>query len=197
MTEQRHIEVTDFEQPGWARYLFDRSASAWLWLVVRVYVGYEWFQAGLHKVEDPAWAFGNGSAILSYWQRAAAVPAAPARPPITYDWYRAFLQMLIDNGTHTWFGGVIAWGELLVGVALILGIFTGISAFVGALMNMNFMLAGSASSNPVLFALAVGLMLAWKVSGYWGLDRWILPLIGTPWHAGSLLVRPHATATPA
>jgi thiosulfate dehydrogenase [quinone] large subunit len=197
MIEKGHSEVADFSQPGWARYLFDRSASAWFWLVVRLYVGYEWFQAGLHKVEDPVWGFGDGSAILAYWQRAVAVPAAPARPAITYDWYRAFLQLLIDSGAHTWFGGLVAWGELLVGVALVLGLFTGISAFFGALMNMNFMLAGSASSNPVLFALAVGLMLAWKVAGYWGLDRWVLPLVGTPWHAGDLLVRPHAPARPA
>ena len=38
-------------------------------------------------------------------------------------------------------------------------------------MNMSFMLAGSASTNPVLFTLAVGLILAWKVAGYYGLDR--------------------------
>jgi hypothetical protein len=39
----------------------------------------------------------------------------------------------------------------------------------------------------VLMVLAVGLMLAWKVAGYYGADRWILPYIGTPWHGGSLI----------
>jgi thiosulfate dehydrogenase [quinone] large subunit len=48
-------------------------------------------------------------------------------------------------------------------------------------MNMSFMLAGSASTNPVLFTLAIGLMLAWKVAGYYGLDRWLLPALGVPW----------------
>ena len=56
------------------------------------------------------------------------------------------------------------------------------AAFFGALMNMNFMLAGSASTNPVLFFLAVGLMLGWKVAGYYGADRVLLPLVGIPWH---------------
>jgi thiosulfate dehydrogenase [quinone] large subunit len=51
-------------------------------------------------------------------------------------------------------------------------------------MNMSFLLAGSASSNPVLFTLAIGLMLAWKVAGYYGLDRFVLPMLGTPWHPG-------------
>jgi hypothetical protein len=48
-------------------------------------------------------------------------------------------------------------------------------------MNMSFLLAGSASSNPIVFTLAVGLMLAWKVAGYYGVDRYLLPRLGTPW----------------
>ena len=76
---------------------------------------------------------------------------------------------------------VITFGEMAVGIGLILGLLTGFAAFFGALMNMSFLLAGSASTNPVMFTLAVGLMLAWKVAGYYGLDRYLLPLLGTPW----------------
>ncbi len=103
------------------------------------------------------------------------------RPAITYEWYRAFLQMLIDNNAHTWFAPLIALGEDAVGLGLIFGILTGFAAFFGALMNMSFLLAGSASTNPVLFTLAIGLILAWKVAGYYGVDRWLLPMLGTPW----------------
>jgi len=168
---------------------------AWFWLIVRLYVGYSWLEAGLHKLQDPAgaWAFGNGSAILGYWKNAVAVPAPPARAAITYDWFRAFLQFLIDAHAQTWFGGLVAYGELLVGVGLIVGGLVGIAAFFGALMNMNFMLAGSASTNPVLFFLAVGLILAWKVAGYYGLDRVLLPVLGTPWHGAQASQAP---ATP-
>lgn len=70
-----------------------------------------------------------------------------------------------------------------MGLGLILGILTGFAAFFGAFMNMSFLLAGSASTNPVLFTLAIGLMLAWKVAGYYGVDRWLLPRLGVPWHA--------------
>jgi len=55
-----------------------------------------------------------------------------------------------------------------IGVLLIIGAFVGIAAFFGAFMNFNFMLAGSASTNPVLFTLAIALMLAWKIAGYYG-----------------------------
>jgi thiosulfate dehydrogenase [quinone] large subunit len=52
---------------------------------------------------------------------------------------------------------------------------------------MSFMLAGSASTNPVLFFLAVLLMLGWQVAGYYGADRFILPLLGAPWQPGKAL----------
>ena len=76
---------------------------------------------------------------------------------------------------------MIAYGELLIGIALILGIFTGIAAFFGGFMNWNFMMAGSAGTNPVLFVLALGLVPAWKVAGYYGVDHYLLPKLGTPW----------------
>ena len=50
---------------------------------------------------------------------------------------------------------MITFGELLVGVALIIGALTGVAAFFGSFMNMSFMLSGSASSHPVLFFLAI------------------------------------------
>jgi len=62
-------------------------------------------------------------------------------------------------------------------------------------MNMSFMLAGSASTNPVLFTLAIGLILGWKVAGYYGLDRWLLPALGVPWR--SQVDAPHPGAPPA
>lgn len=78
-------------------------------------------------------------------------------------------------------GKVVAFGETAVGIGLILGAFVGVAALAGGFMNMNFMLAGSASSNPVLLILAIVLILAWKTAGYIGLDRYLLPIFGTPW----------------
>ncbi len=75
-------------------------------------------------------------------------------------------------------------GEVLVGVALILGAFVGVAAFFGGLMNWNFMMAGTASTNPLLFLLSILLILAWKTAGWYGLDRVLLPLLGTPWQPG-------------
>ncbi len=91
---------------------------------------------------------------------------------------------MLDGGHYTWFAKLVTAGEILIGIALILGIFTGIAAFFGSFMNINYLMAGAVSTNPILFVIATWLVLAWKVAGWWGLDRWILPALGTPWRPG-------------
>ncbi|MGK2852322.1 MAG: DoxX family protein [Candidatus Limnocylindrales bacterium] len=173
-------EVVEVEGPAFTRFLFNNSRAGLFWLPVRLFLGFSWIEASWHKISGEGWLDG-GSALAGYWNNAVAIPAE-GRPAISFEWYRGFLQILIDNGAESWFAPLIAFGEMAVGIGLILGILTGFAAFFGALMNMSFLLAGSASTNPVLFTLAVGLILAWKVAGYYGVDRYLLPMLGTPWH---------------
>ncbi len=122
----------------------------------------------------------GGTALQGYWTNAVAVPEE-GHAAITYDWYRTFLETLLNNDAYTWFAPLIVFGEMAVGLGLLVGALTGFAAFFGALLNMSFLLAGSSSTNPVMFTLAVGVMLAWRVAGYYGVDQWLLPLLGTPW----------------
>jgi len=173
-----NIEV---EGPTFTRFLFNNPRAGLFWLPIRLFVGFQWLEAGWHKINDPNWVGPDaGTAILGFWQGAVAIPA-DGSPNITYEWYRTFIQFLIDNNLQAPFSYAIAFGETAVGLGLLVGALTGIAAFFGALMNMSFLLAGSSSSNPIMFTLAVSLMLAWKVAGYYGLDRYLLPLLGTPW----------------
>jgi len=168
------------QDPPIARFFFQSTMAAWLWLVVRVYVGYDFLTAGFHKFTTPAWMDGSGQGIMGFWKGALGTTPAGA-PVITFDWYRGFLQFLVDTNSAGWFSYVIVFGELAVGIGLILGAFTGLAAAGGLLMNLAFLLAGTTSTNPVLAILGVFLILAWKNAGYIGLDRYLLPLLGTPW----------------
>jgi thiosulfate dehydrogenase [quinone] large subunit len=174
-------QTVDVEGPAFARYLFSNTRAGLLWLPIRIFLGFEWLVSGWDKLSGTGWLDG-GSALLGFWTKSVAIPAQ-GRPPITFEWYRAFLQVLIDNHAQGWFAWLITFGELAVGVGLLLGALTGIAAFFGSMLNMSFLLAGSASVNPIMFAFAVGLMLAWKVAGYYGLDRYLLPMLGVPWRA--------------
>ncbi|MCW5876391.1 MAG: DoxX family membrane protein [Anaerolineales bacterium] len=167
------------QDPNFIRTLFNDTRLAWLWLIVRVWLGLQWLNSGLGKVENPAWV-QTGEALRGFWTNAVAIPES-GRPPITFDWYRSFLQFMLDSEAYSWFGAFVAYGETLVGIGLILGAFTGIAAFFGGLMNWNFMMAGTASSNPLLFVAALGIVMAWKIAGYIGLDYFLLPAVGTPW----------------
>jgi thiosulfate dehydrogenase [quinone] large subunit len=180
-------EEVEIEGPRFVRFLFNNSRAGLFWLPIRLFVGFAWLDAGWHKFTDPEWTQG-GAALRGYWERAAALPEG-GRPPITFEWYRDFINTMLNGGHESWMAWVITLGELAVGIGLLLGILTGIAAFFGALMNMSFLLAGSASTNPVLFTLAVGLMLAWRVAGYYGVDRYLLPMLGAPWRPGALFNR--------
>ncbi len=174
--------------PPFAAALFNSTRWAWLWTILRLYIAWSWLEAGWHKVTDPGWMQG-GEALRGFWERAIAIPEAPARPLIAFDWYRSFLTGMLNAGSYTWFAKLIAVGEVLVGVALVLGALTGIAAFFGAFLNWNFMMAGTASTNPLMFIVTIGIILAWKIAGWYGLDRWLLPALGTPWQRGRLFAR--------
>lgn len=180
--------TVEVEGPGFARFLFSNTKAGLLWLPVRLFVGFAWLEGGLHKLFPEGKAIGagwldGGASLASYWERAVAIPEPPGRAAITFEWYRDFLNVLLANDAQQWFAWLIVFGEIAVGLGLIFGVLTGFAAFFGAFMNMSFLLAGSASTNPVLFTLAIGLMLAWRVAGYYGVDRWLLPRLGVPWHA--------------
>ncbi len=183
------------QDPPIIQKLFNDSRAGWIWFLLRVWVGWQWISASEHKLADPGW-MRTGDALKGFWMNAVKIPAT-GKPPISFDWYRSFLMFLINAHSYTWFAKLIACGELLVGIGLILGAFTGIAAFFGAMMNFNFMLAGSASTNPVLFAIAVGLVLAWKVAGYVGADYFLLRWIGTPWQPVRIPQGAAPAATPA
>ena len=167
------------QDPPFMQKLLGDTRFSWLWLVLRVWVGYQWINAASHKITSPAWMV-TGAALKGFWTNALKI-ADPARPTIAFGWYRSFIQFMVDSQSYVWFAKLVAVGELLIGVGLILGAFTGIAAFFGAVMNWNFMMAGSASINPMLIVVSIALVLAWKIAGYIGADFFLLRWIGTPW----------------
>jgi thiosulfate dehydrogenase [quinone] large subunit len=189
--------ATQIPEPPIARFLFADTRMAWLWLIVRLYVGYEWLTAGWEKLTGysisigsfgqstgGAWVFSahDGDAIKGFV--AGAISQSHGAYPAVQGWYAAFLQSVVLPNA-AFFAYLVTFGEVLVGVALILGFLTGIASFFGAFLNMNYLLAGAVSTNPILGFLSLFLILAWRIAGYYGLDRYVLPLLGTPW-TGSL-----------
>jgi thiosulfate dehydrogenase [quinone] large subunit len=167
-----------FTDPPIANFLFADTRFAWFWLIVRLYLAYVWLGGAWSKLNNPAWT-QTGEALKGFWTKALS-------SNIYFDWYESFIQYLVNVEAWTWFAKLVIAGELFVGLTMLLGAFVGIGAFVGAFMNWNFLLAGTVSSNPLLLILELALILAWKVAGWYGLDRFLLPLLGTPWAPGKV-----------
>lgn len=167
------------EDPPVAKFLFSDTRFAVVWTVIRVLLGLAWLQPGLGKLSNPAW-METGEALKGFWTNAVQIPAQ-GKPPVAFDWYRGFLQGMLDAEAYTWFAKLVVAGEVLVGVALIIGAFVGIAAFFGAFMNWNFIMAGAASTNGLFLVAAILLVLAWKTAGYIGADFFLLRWLGTPW----------------
>jgi thiosulfate dehydrogenase [quinone] large subunit len=124
---------------------------------LRIWLALQWLNSGLHKITDPKWTDGSGRGLATFWTSALA-PTAHGGSAITYDWYRGFLQFLVDAHAETWFSKLIASGETAVGLGLLVGALVPMAALGGLTMNMSYMLAGAASVNPVL-ALAAGVLI--------------------------------------
>lgn len=187
MTTATDTHRSQVPEPNITRFLFADTRMAPVWLLLRVYLGYLWFMAGWGKVTEGGWiGEGAGGAVTGFAQGAMAQTGGE-HPQVT-QWYAGFLEsVVIPNAVL--FSYLVVFGEILVGLGLIFGLFTGIAAFFGAFMNASFIFAGTAGANPLMFVLAILIMLAWRVAGYWGLDRWALPAIGVPGAGGSVFTR--------
>lgn len=151
--------------------LFKSKYSAWVWLILRVYIGWIWLQAGLEKIKNPVWV-GEKAGVAIHGFLTNALAKASGTHPDVASWYAVFIKdFALPNSTA--FSYMVSYGELVVGVALILGAFTGIAALFGGLMNLNYLLAGTISINPLMLVVEILLMLAWRTAGWIGLDRYI------------------------
>jgi len=104
---------------------------------------------------------------------AGIVGSATGKGGASYGWWAAFLHnFVIPNAS--WIAKLIALGELAIGVGLVIGLFTGLAALGGLLLNVIYMFTGSAGVNPAYAILEVPLILAWRNAGYLGLDRYAL-----------------------
>lgn len=190
MTTAANTREGQIPEPNITRFLFADRRMAPVWLVARVYLGFLWLMAGWGKLTDPAWLSSERGTAVAGFAQGAMGQASGEHPQVT-GWYAGFLESVVVPNAAL-FSFLVVFGEILVGLALILGLFTGIAAFFGGFMNASFIFAGTAGANPLIFILAIFLALAWRVAGYWGLDRWALPMIGVPGEAGTAFQRQRA-----
>jgi thiosulfate dehydrogenase [quinone] large subunit len=172
------IQTIQSLRMSWTEFLYTNVAMAPLWFVVRLYVGGVWLHASWEKLHSPLWV-GSQAGVAVKGFLMGALQKTSGEHPDVQGWYAYFVEHFALQHTVL-FSYLVTFGELFVGIALILGLFTATAAFFGAFMNMNYLLAGTVSINPILLILEILLIAAWRIAGWWGLDRYVLPKLFHP-----------------
>lgn len=161
---------SSFFAKAWS-FAFEDTRASFVWFLVRLYLGWIWLEAGIDKFKNPAWTGGTaGSAIKGFLL--GALKKTTGEHPDVQSWYAWFINHVALPHAIL-FSHLVTYGEILVGAALILGLFTTIASFFGAFMNLNYLLAGTVSINPILLILSILLLAARKIAGHIGLDYFI------------------------
>jgi uncharacterized membrane protein YphA (DoxX/SURF4 family) len=151
-------------------FLRENKIAAGILTVLRLYLGYSWFTAGLGKLT------GGGFDASGFLKGAVANPVKGPDGNMVYSWYVHFLDSFalpnIDIFNH-----IVPWGETLIGLGLLLGCLTTAAMFFGLVMNFSFFLAGTVSHNPTDIFLGFIILTAGYNAGRFGLDRWVVPFI--------------------
>ena len=101
MTQLKTYKGEVIEDPQSIKFLFSDPRAGWLWLILRIWLGWQWVTSAQSKIGNPAWV-ETGEALKGFWERAVLIPES-GRPMIAFDWYRGFLQAMLDAEAYTWF----------------------------------------------------------------------------------------------
>lgn len=146
-----------------------------VWTVLRVWLGYQWISAGWEKITSPAWTGSKVPSGINGFLQGAVAKSIGAKP-VVQPWYGSFIKNFALPHAKI-FSYLVASGEFLVGISLIFGALTLVGLLVGAFMNLNYMLAGTISTNPNDYTVAMILLFAGAGVYKIGVDYYLLPLL--------------------
>src|SRR6478672_2330256 len=150
------------------------------WLVLRLYVGYEFVTAGWEKVNSGQWLGTNTGGAISGFLKGALAKNVGAHPEVQ-NWY-ANLDKNVFLPNATLFANLVAIGELAVGLAILFGVFTKFSAFWGIILNLAFVSAGISSSNPTMIVFEVAMLFGGAGVAIYGIDFYLMPFLAKVLH---------------
>ena len=118
------------------------QARTYLWYIslLRIYIGYYMFWQGFRKYQRD---FPKGDWIGRQIGDIAALDL--------YPWYkRLFTEYVMPH--HELFGYLVLVGEIVVGLCLLLGLFTRFNAVIGLFMMINYLLGPGMARGGALLA---------------------------------------------
>ena len=140
---------TDGDSPI-ARFLLTDARLALLLLCAREYLGLAWLLDGISILREAV-----------PFAMAGQLSAAGTPLPTSLIRLNPAIPLLLGTS------------EVVIGLFLVLGAFTGLTAFVSIVLSVNTVFPGPAVADPIAFGLTMLVILAWRTAGWYGLDRWL------------------------
>ncbi len=147
------------------RWPFTHPYAAPLWLALRLYVGWIWWEMGLSKLQG-GWLTSDPIGVL-------LTLVADGTLPVPFECYRGVADTLIKAGLTPLLSHALPFLELAVGLAFIGGVLTPVTAVGAILLNLTFILSGVggiAFDGPVIVA-EILFILAFRVVDRIGVGR--------------------------
>lgn len=143
-------------------WLTHSKLMAVVWTAMRIWLGVMWIKAGVAKLwgaENPGFMHHNGAGVAGFATHGVA----------SYSWWASFLHSFVVPNSG-WIGVFVSVTELLAGFGLVLGFLTPAAALGALILDMTYMLSGSAGVNPFYAMFAVIILATWRTSGWIGVD---------------------------
>ncbi|EIJ77996.1 DoxX family protein [Bacillus methanolicus PB1] len=140
----------------------------YLLTLIRIYLGWTWLKAGFGKITEGKF---DASGFLK-----GALSKTTGEHPAVQGWWGNFIETIALPNVE-FFNILVPWGEFLVGLALLLGLFTTFATLMGVIMNFSYMFSGTTSTNPQMLLLEIIILIAGFNAAKIGVDYWILPFV--------------------
>jgi thiosulfate dehydrogenase [quinone] large subunit len=134
------------------------------WSALRVVVGALWLNSFWGKFTNPTYVTGFAATNRGFAAKTS------------FGFYKDFLNGVVIPNADFW-ANLTMYGELLVGIALVLGLLTNVGALAGFVLNLNFWLAAGQTGSTFAVNIVMGAAaLAFLVSAgakYLSVDRFV------------------------
>ncbi|CAM3143099.1 DoxX family protein [Sporolactobacillus spathodeae] len=141
-------------------------------LLIRLYLGYQWLLDGFAKLWGNESPFNAQGFMIGVTKN----PVLGPEKQVLYPVYNAFIKSIALPHAGL-FSFMVAWGEFLIGIGLLLGVLTTAAAFFALFLNFMYLFAGTVSSNPLYVLLGSILLYSGFNAGKIGGDYWVIPYI--------------------
>ena len=162
-------------------FFHNRIFTAIVWLLARLLLAYELILLAWDKLAGPGsdvWVGGRAGVALSGFLREALTPATAGRGTLPA-WYAWLIHsVFLPNAVILSY--LLAIGELLIGAALLLGLFTRFAVAMALVEHMALFYAGAVSTLPYVLPLELAILLLGYHAGHYGVDGLVLAKL-SPW----------------